>query len=53
MTDVNELYCARHLFDKRTEATHVHFIERCIHLIQQTEGSWIESEDGKNQRKGG
>ena len=32
MTDVNELYCARHLFDKRTEATDVHFIERCIRL---------------------
>ena len=52
MGDQHELHLIRHFFHDFGEPADVRVIERGIDLVEQTERSRVELEDGEDQRNG-
>src|SRR5271155_2772607 len=51
--DENELHVARHVAHDVAEAADVVLVERCVHLVQQTERGGVQVEYREHQRHGG
>ena len=52
MRNHHELRVAAHLQDATGQSILIGFVERCVDFVKQTEGSRVEFEDGKDERRG-